>query len=88
MEYFVYILQSDQDSKYYIGSTKDLEKRLDSHNRGSVKSTRHRRPLKLLYFEEFENRTSAVRREREIKSYKGGQAFKELLKYGRGVRVA
>ena len=88
MKYFVYILKSDKELRHYIGFTKNIDNRLDCHNRGSVKSTKYRRPLKLVYFEEFENRNSAVERENEIKSFKGGQAFKELLKNGRGVRVA
>lgn len=69
--YFVYILQSDRDKKRYIGCTENLERRLEEHNSGSVKSTKNRRPLKLIYFEEYENKSVANKREREIKAKKG-----------------
>lgn len=82
--YKVYILQSLKDSKYYIGSTCDLRRRILEHNFGKTKSLKHRRPLKLLYFEEFENRRQAVKRERQIKSCKGGNEFKKLLKLSYG----
>jgi putative endonuclease len=69
--YFVYILQSDRDKKRYIGCTENLERRLEEHNSGSVKSTKNRRPLKLIYFEEYESKSVASKREREIKAKKG-----------------
>jgi putative endonuclease len=69
--YFVYILQRDKDSKRYIGFTENLGRRLIEHNSGLVKSTQNRKPLKLLYFEEFENKADAMNREKEIKSKKG-----------------
>ncbi len=49
--YYVYLLFSDKDSKFYTGSTNDLKRRLQEHNVGNVKSTKHRRPLKLIYYE-------------------------------------
>ncbi len=80
VKYFTYILQSEKDGKYYIGSTKNLDKRIYSHNRGSVASTKNRRPLELVLYEEFNSRSGAIKRERQIKNYKGGEAFKLLLK--------
>jgi GIY-YIG catalytic domain. len=38
--YFVYILQSTKDSKYYIGQIDNLDERIRKHNNGQVKSTR------------------------------------------------
>jgi putative endonuclease len=69
--YFVYILQSEKDKKRYIGFTENLERRLSEHNSGLAKSTRNRKPLKLIYFEEFENKADAMKREKEIKAKKG-----------------
>ncbi len=43
--YKVYILQSERNGRYYIGFTKDIESRIDLHNKGRVKSTRYIRPL-------------------------------------------
>lgn len=79
MNYFVYILLSVKDGKYYIGSTKNVEKRLREHNSGSVLSTKSRRPFQIVYTEEYPNKRDAHRREQKIKSYKGGRAFKSLL---------
>ncbi len=80
MNYYAYIIQSLKDKFYYIGSTEDINLRLDKHNKGKVKSTKSKRPYKLVYFEEFLSREDAYRRERQIKSYKGGEALKKLLK--------
>jgi putative endonuclease len=69
--YFVYILHSEKDKKRNIGFTKNLDRRLIEHNSGLVKSTRNRKPMKLIYFEEFKNKVDAVKREKEIKAKKG-----------------
>lgn len=80
--FFVYILQSEKDGRFYIGYTRDIEMRLAFHNEGKNKSTRHRHPLKVVYSEEFLDKKEAAKRERKIKSYKGGNGFKKLIKYG------
>lgn len=76
---YVYILKSLKDNKYYIGITKNLENRLVKHNRGEVFSTKARKPFILIKSEEFENYLKAREREKEIKSYKGGNKFKKLI---------
>ncbi|MGH9804598.1 MAG: GIY-YIG nuclease family protein [Candidatus Acidiferrales bacterium] len=78
-KWFVYVLRSTCDGGYYVGYTHDLEKRLKDHNTGKTRSLRARRPLRLIYIEEFGRRADAKRREKEIKSYKGGEAFKRLI---------
>ena len=78
-KYYVYILQSKKDNKYYIGYTENLDERLNHHNSGMQKSTRNRIPFDLIYFEEFDAKKAAMAREKQIKSYKGGNAFKKLL---------
>lgn len=78
--YFVYILQSQKSSRYYIGSTQDLNERLFMHNAGKVPSTRNKGPWFLSYSEQLETRSQARKRELQIKSYKGGEAFKKLIK--------
>ena len=77
--YFVYVLSSTVNSKHYIGYTADLDARLAQHNRGANRSTRLYRPWKIVYSECFSSKEEAWRRERQIKSYKGGNAFKALL---------
>ena len=70
--YFVYVLLSEIDNKFYTGYTKNVELRFEQHQKGLVYSTKNRRPLKLIYFEACLNQQDATHREkyspREIKS--------------------
>jgi putative endonuclease len=77
--HYVYVLKSLKDGRYYIGSTKDLEARITYHNDGKQRSTQYRIPFVLIYSEKFENGSDALKREKQIKSYKGGNAFKKLI---------
>jgi putative endonuclease len=79
MKWYVYILQSLKSKHYYIGSTNDRERRLKEHNTGINKSTKNKGPWIIIYTEEFITRIKARRREIEIKSYKGGNAFKKII---------
>lgn len=79
MIYFTYVLQSQKNSRYYIGHCANLTERLNKHNHGSVQSTKQNRPWKLVYTEEFQTRAEAYRRELAIKRYKGGIQFKAML---------
>ena len=79
MKHYLYILQSLKDHKYYIGETTDVDRRLIFHNSGRQRSTRHRIPFKLVLTETFETRKEALKREKQIKSWKGGEALKRLI---------
>jgi putative endonuclease len=79
MAYYVNILCSLKDGKYYIGSSEDVEARVRFHNAGLQRSTRHRIPFELVYIETLVYKTVALKREKQIKSYKGGEAFKRLV---------
>ena len=81
--YTVYIIKSETGGKFYIGYTKNIIKRLQEHNLGKTKSTKRRGPYKVIYTEVYQDKQSAYKREREIKRYKGGQAFKKLIKHCR-----
>jgi len=79
--YYTYILKCS-DSSLYTGITTDLEKRIKQHNWEILwwaKYTLARKPSKLVYFEEFENRSLATKRELEIKKYKRTEKL-ELIK--------
>ena len=76
---FVYILQSLRDGGYYIGETSDVESRILFHNSGQQRSTKNRIPFRLVLTEEYPSREQARQRERQIKSWKGGEAFKNLI---------
>ena len=78
--YYIYILKSQKHGRYYVGSSNDIEKRLKRHNASQNKSTKSGAPWTIVYSEEFLSRQDAVRRELQIKKYKGGEAFKKLVK--------
>jgi len=75
--YYVYILKSLKDGKYYYGSSKDPEKRLTKHNKGDVRSTKGRRPWVIHYIESHGSRSDAYRRELYFKSIPGHIWLKE-----------
>lgn len=66
---YCYIL-SCEDGTYYTGWTTDLKRRLKEHKRGrGSRYTRSRLPVSLVYAEELPDRSTAMRRERQIKTY-------------------
>jgi len=68
LSYYVYILRC-KDGSYYTGHAKDVEKRFEMHKKGrGARYTRMHEPEKLVYMEEFESRSEAMRRERRIKT--------------------
>ena len=67
MTAYVYIVEC-ADGTLYSGWTNDLEKRIAAHNAGDgAKYTRSRRPVKLRYYETFEEKSKALRREYALK---------------------
>ncbi len=71
MQYYVYILEC-KDKTYYTGITNNLEKRLRQHNGeivGGAFYTKNKRPVKLIYKEEYKTHLEAARREVEIKKF-------------------
>lgn len=75
--FWAYILHC-VDNSYYTGHTDDLERRLAQHNLGTLPCyTRKRRPLRLVYSQEFETRIEALSAERQIKGW--SRAKKEAL---------
>ncbi len=68
--YFVYILESKKNNKYYIGQTEDLDARLERHNSGRNRSTRSGRLWKIKFWQEYESRKKAIQIERFLKGMK------------------
>ena len=83
MAYYVYIIQSELDGSYYIGSTQNLEDRLERHNQGRSKYTKTKRPWKLVYSEEFPAKGSAMKKENYIKKRKSKNYIEELIRTSR-----
>jgi putative endonuclease len=65
--YFLYILQSKKTLRHYIGHTANVENRLQQHSQGGTRSTKPYRPWRLIYAEQFENKTDAAKREWHLK---------------------
>ena len=80
--YYVYIIKSETTGKHYIGVTSDLVQRLRHHNSGANRWTKNKGPWVVAHSERFNDKKKAWFRERQIKKYKGGEAFKKLIKHG------
>jgi len=79
-KFYVYTLLSLKGHRLYTGYTSDLKIRLGQHAKGLVKSTKIRRPLKLIHYEYFINKADAMSREKFLKSGFGRKQLKESLK--------
>ncbi len=77
--YKVYIIKSTVSGRYYIGFTDNVDDRLKHHSSGVNRSTKPGRPWKIICIEDYPDKKTAWLRERQIKSYKGGEAFKKLI---------
>ena len=78
--FYMYILRCS-DGSYYVGSTDNLQERIAAHNAGRGPSyTSKRRPVRLVYSKRYDNKSAAVRRERQVKGWT--RAKKEALILG------
>ena len=76
---YVYIVRC-RDQTLYTGWTNQLEKRIEAHNAGKgAKYTKARRPVELVYFETFEHKSEALKREYQIKQLKRSEKEKLIL---------
>ena len=76
---YVYVLRSSIDNRTYTGSTPDLARRVAEHNGGKVAATRNRRPLQLIYSEQFSNLAIARKREKYLKTHAGRKVLAFIL---------
>ncbi|MBU0759065.1 MAG: GIY-YIG nuclease family protein [Candidatus Omnitrophica bacterium] len=79
--YYVYVLQSLKDRKFYTGFTDDLERRVKEHNNGDEPSTRPRIPFGLVYIEGCLSKKDAVAREKQLKTGRGKKYLRDRLRY-------
>jgi putative endonuclease len=78
--YYVYALYSLKYKKIYIGYTSNLDQRLNSHNNPLNKGyTGKFRPWELLYSESHEDKRSAMKREKQLKTAKGREFIKSIV---------
>ena len=79
MKYYVYVIQSKLDGRLYKGYTKRLQERIKEHNDGKTKSTKGYRPWRLVYTEEYDNLTDALKREKFLKTGIGREFLKHII---------
>lgn len=79
--FFVYILFSKSRSRFYIGQTSAIEKRLEKHNAGEVKSTAPYRPWDLIGYLQKPSRSEAMILEKKLKNLNSEDLRKFIRKY-------
>ncbi|GAB4219434.1 MAG: GIY-YIG nuclease family protein [Candidatus Microgenomates bacterium] len=77
--YFVYVLKSIKNGKFYVGCTNNIFRRLEEHNKGLSKYTKNFVPWKLVYKEEYLTLSEARNREKQIKSWKKRSSIENLI---------
>lgn len=82
MPFYTYVLYSSEHNKIYIGQSSDLQKRLFEHNTGMSKYTKRYLPWEIIFKEEFDSRSEAMKREKELKSQKGREFIWNLINGG------
>jgi len=81
MAYYLYIIQSEIDDSFYIGTTQNLDDRILRHNQGRSRYTKTKRPWKIVYYEEHPNRSSAMKKEYALKRRKSKEYLEFLTEY-------
>ncbi|MBJ6369766.1 GIY-YIG nuclease family protein [Snuella sedimenti] len=79
MEYYVYILYSELLDKYYIGSSKDVQDRLERHLQNHKGFTSRAKDWCLVYKEAYISKLEAMARERQIKNWKSRKKVEHLI---------
>lgn len=77
--FYVYIIQSLKNNRYYIGSTNDYTRRLKEHNSGKSRYTKLTKPFKLVYLEKFSTLKETRQREFELKKLKSRKYINWLI---------
>lgn len=78
--YYVYVLLSLKDNRFYIGFTEDLVTRFHEHQAGRVRSTKYRLAVKLIHYEAYIDKSDAKAREVFLKSGFGREQLRLSLK--------
>ncbi|MBI3572841.1 MAG: GIY-YIG nuclease family protein [Candidatus Kerfeldbacteria bacterium] len=78
--YFVYILRSLKHQWFYSGHTDNIPLRKMQHDIGQVQASSPHRPLELIFFEGYENKYDAIRREKYFKTSKGKTTLRWMLR--------
>jgi len=79
--FYVYILKSEKFGTYYIGVSGNIQNRLALPNRGKVRSTKSKKPWKLLCLKQFDTLSKAVKLEAELKSAKKRSILEKKIEH-------
>jgi len=77
--HYVYILYL-QNNTLYTGRTDNLKRRYNEHEFGKVESTKHKRPLELIFYEAYVRKSDAERREKFLKTTEGKRLLRQQLR--------
>lgn len=77
--FYAYVIKSKNSDHFYKGYCEHLEKRLEEHNSGKTKSNKAYLPFEIVYFEKFDDRDSAINREKYFKTASGRRYLKNKL---------
>ena len=80
--FYTYVLKCNKTGRLYTGTTDNLDRRLEEHNKGEVYYTKNKLPVRLVYFEACLVKNDAYRRERYLKTGMGKRYLKNGLKGG------
>ncbi|MFA6518235.1 MAG: GIY-YIG nuclease family protein [Candidatus Shapirobacteria bacterium] len=81
---YVYILVSEKNGRYYVGSSFDPKKRLvEFHNCGKVKATKYMTPWKIVFVQQYEDVSMARKIERRIKTLKSRKIIEKIIEDGK-----
>jgi putative endonuclease len=76
---YVYILKSERNETYYIGSAKNIENRFEEHNSGEVKYTKNLRPLVLMFSQKYNSIKETRRIEYKLKRLKNRNIIERII---------
>ena len=79
---YLYIAQSKKNSRYYIGSTDEPERRIIEHNAGKTKSLLHLRPLEIVFCTKYPTISEARQMEMRLKRWKNRKIIERIVKDG------
>jgi putative endonuclease len=77
--FYAYVIKSVNEDYFYKGHCENLDLRIKQHNLGMTKSIVPFLPFELVYFEEFETRDEAIKREKYFKTAAGRKYLKNKL---------
>ena len=79
MDYYVYVLQSEMNKKFYFGQSTNVSQRLEKHNKGYSIYTKYFRPWVLFSYKKANSRTEAISIERKLKNLKSKKKVIEFF---------